>query len=1057
MTTKNLVPRSDGEGKIGVKGSTNLTWKEINAVTGSFDDLVNTAGNDLITAGDNITITKTSSGGSQYTITSQSSPITGTLEDLSQLPEVDAADKFIVSNSQGVFGYESPSDVRSTLSLSNTDSVTFGDITSSTVVISNSPTSDNHAATKSYVDSVAAGLSIYDPVKAATTASFVMASVASNTTLVLSSGEGGFDSSSDVYEVDGIDLSEGDRVLVKDGVNSNSTGVSNKWNGIYIVGNKSGNTLTLTRSSDMDVPDEFDSGAFFFVQEGTNNADAGFVLSTDDTVTVGTTDIEFVQFSGAGQVSAGAALLKSGNLLSVDINGQTAEATIEDVDEILIYDNSASSIKKMTRANFVSGLGAGSLSNIVEDTTPALGGDLDVNGSLITSIANGDIEVSPNGTGSFKVQGNSTSGSGLIVLNCEQNSHGIKLQGPPHSASADYTLTFPDTAGSTNQVLKTDGSGNLDWADQSGGSALTVNRLLRTDAIMSTYDSSIYYYDVDGNYFAKGFLAESNNVYYFSGVDSQSGTIEGQTLRMYLPQTASDGDTIVFTTYNSSSDVNDFTQLGIYAYISPTTVASYTQGNRSGYAVPDAHANNPEGSGAQHPAPLTLITIGTYNEITLYYDGTHEEWIMPDSDMFNPDPYYWNPSPGSSNSLNLRNFTGKFGKRLIIDESPVTQAIYLELHRYYLTGYSGTISLGETQRILTAPGKNVTIEGYIKDPTDPSNILSTLTVNRHNGIIDLVSSKTTSGSKCLEVKGVTTAPSLAVNDLSDVNVSLSSAARDNAILSYDNTNSEWIDSQSLTLTGNIEGSIITSSSEEFRLNDANKRLYHSSFPANFGDDLSGLQSTILESNQLISFKSDASIFSIIPLANDTSNTYNSTLRFYDGGDGQNSGQDRNYISMSTPGKLSSSVKYSLPIDSGSYGQVLTTDGNANLTALSWTTVSGGSSSSLPSLTTVSAATGTLAVPASGELEKIYIFNSANALTWTVPNIANNSIAAGFKYNVKNIGSGQLTINAEQLGSSGGTDDIIDGQASITLSQYDSYTIVSVGDSSGSFGKDWYII
>ena len=109
------------------------------------------------------------------------------------------------------------------------------------------------------------------------------------------------------------------------------------------------------------------------------------------------------------------------------------------------------------------------LKDLSEDTTPQLGGNLDVNGNLINSVSNGDIEVAPNGTGSFKIQGNATSGSGRIILNCEQNSHGITLKGPPHSAAADYTLTFPNTDGDADQVLKTNGSGVLDWVDQSGG------------------------------------------------------------------------------------------------------------------------------------------------------------------------------------------------------------------------------------------------------------------------------------------------------------------------------------------------------------------------------------------------------------------------------------------------------------------------------------------------------------------------------------------------------------------------------------------------------------
>ena len=108
-------------------------------------------------------------------------------------------------------------------------------------------------------------------------------------------------------------------------------------------------------------------------------------------------------------------------------------------------------------------------SDIVGDTTPQLGGNLDVNGNAVVSTANGNIELNPNGTGKVVFKGNATKGAGQFVLNCEQNSHGIVIKGPPHSAGASYTLTLPDTDGSANEVLKTDGSGNLDWVAQSSG------------------------------------------------------------------------------------------------------------------------------------------------------------------------------------------------------------------------------------------------------------------------------------------------------------------------------------------------------------------------------------------------------------------------------------------------------------------------------------------------------------------------------------------------------------------------------------------------------------
>tara|TARA_B100000424_G_scaffold10985_1_gene8187 strand:+ start:283 stop:4752 length:4470 start_codon:yes stop_codon:yes gene_type:complete len=112
------------------------------------------------------------------------------------------------------------------------------------------------------------------------------------------------------------------------------------------------------------------------------------------------------------------------------------------------------------------------LTDIVGDTTPQLGGNLDVQSSEITtSTSNGNIKLNPNGTGVVEVKGDGSSADGTLQLNCSQNSHGIKLKSPPHSAGASYTLTFPNTDGNANQVLKTDGSGGLDWVDQASGGA----------------------------------------------------------------------------------------------------------------------------------------------------------------------------------------------------------------------------------------------------------------------------------------------------------------------------------------------------------------------------------------------------------------------------------------------------------------------------------------------------------------------------------------------------------------------------------------------------------
>ena len=93
-------------------------------------------------------------------------------------------------------------------------------------------------------------------------------------------------------------------------------------------------------------------------------------------------------------------------------------------------------------------------------------GDISGAGGVFT----GDVSLD----GAVVIKGDSTNGSGALTLNCENNSHGIKLKGPPHSAGASYTLTFPTTAGSNSQFLTTNGSGVLSWSSPAGGISLSV-------------------------------------------------------------------------------------------------------------------------------------------------------------------------------------------------------------------------------------------------------------------------------------------------------------------------------------------------------------------------------------------------------------------------------------------------------------------------------------------------------------------------------------------------------------------------------------------------------
>ena len=153
------------------------------------------------------------------------------------------------------------------------------------------PTADADAANKGYVDGVAQGLDVKDSVVATTTANGTLSTAFAN-------GQ----------SIDGVTLQTGDRILIK----NQSTA---SQNGIYNV-NASG---APSRATDMATGGNA-AGAFVFVEQGTVNAENGFVCTSDTgSAVVGTNNLTFAQFSGAGQIIAGDGLDKSGNTLSVDL------------------------------------------------------------------------------------------------------------------------------------------------------------------------------------------------------------------------------------------------------------------------------------------------------------------------------------------------------------------------------------------------------------------------------------------------------------------------------------------------------------------------------------------------------------------------------------------------------------------------------------------------------------------------------------------------------------------------------------------------------------------
>lgn len=229
-------------------------------------------------------------------------------------------------------------------------------------------------ALKSYVDeqvqASAQGLDVKASVRVATTANIDLASVTT---------------------IDGVTLADGDRVLVKDQTDGTE-------NGIYVH-----NSGALTRAADADSDAEVTAGLFTFVSEGSTLADTGWVVTTNDSITVGTTAITFTQFSGAGQYSAGDGLTLSGTTFAV---GGTTNRISVSADAIDIDANYAGQSSISTVGTITSGTWNGTTIDVAHG------------GTGVTSLASGEYLVG-NGTGGVTTSATIPVGdlSGTLAVN----------------------------------------------------------------------------------------------------------------------------------------------------------------------------------------------------------------------------------------------------------------------------------------------------------------------------------------------------------------------------------------------------------------------------------------------------------------------------------------------------------------------------------------------------------------------------------------------------------------------------------------------------------------
>jgi hypothetical protein len=201
-----------------------------------------------------------------------------------------------------------------------------------------------------------------------------------------------------------------------------------------------------------------------------------------------------------GTNTAGNLLIADGtNFNSIAVGSLSEISTVANDDVFLAVDTSGGGLKKIARSAVVAGLAtSGAISNVVEDTTPQLGGNLDMNGADIVTTSNADIELAPNGTGHVTIKGNTNQGT--LQLNCENNSHGQQIVAAPHSESASNVLTLPSTGGDarlvstsstatlTNKTLTTPVIAEID-----SGSTITLDAT--TDIVLDAGGADVIFKD----------------------------------------------------------------------------------------------------------------------------------------------------------------------------------------------------------------------------------------------------------------------------------------------------------------------------------------------------------------------------------------------------------------------------------------------------------------------------------------------------------------------------------------------------------------------------------